>query len=156
MLKRPPQRGLNIPDQDVPFGGRVREFRPSCVLGTNLADATVGAGVTSHVHLLGGGSSATEAIVQMAMPYAGEMSRLYLITGGAQPGTGSLVATVRVNGASAQLTRTLAAGSAAGTYSDLTHRVRVKQGDLVSLQVLNNAAAASAPLRSITLRLEQA
>jgi hypothetical protein len=79
---------------------------------------------------------------------AGTLTRLYLQTSSAQPATGSLICTVRKNSVDQALTLTIAAGSAAGVFTDLVNSVSVAQGDLVGMKFQNNATSVSANVLS--------
>ncbi len=87
---------------------------------------------------------ATESLRQMLAPAAATLRNFYVRTGTAQPGDGSLVVTVRVNGADTGLTITVAAGAGAGTFSDTTHTASVAAGDLISFSVVNNSPTTGA------------
>lgn len=93
--------------------------------------------------------SATEADVQIPMPIAGTIGKLYLTTTTAQPASGSSVFTLRKNGADTTVIVTIAANAAAGTYSDLAHSFNVVAGDLIDIKWVNNASATSTHVRRI-------
>jgi hypothetical protein len=79
---------------------------------------------------------------------AGTLTKLYVQTSTAQPATGSLVCTVRKNSVDQALTLTIAAGSAAGVFSDLVNSMTVAQGDLMGMKFQNNATTVSANVLS--------
>jgi hypothetical protein len=108
--------------------------------------STVAAGATEYGSLMGGviGDSATESTRQSVTTSAGTMSRWYFRTSSTQPASGSLVLRSRINGSDGNLVITIAAGSAGGTFSDLTNSDTVAAGDLVNYKATNNAAGASA------------
>ena len=112
------------------------------VIGGNQ-DANVPASTTGYLGFYST-STAVEARRVMAMPIAGTISKLYVVTSGAQDARGSLVITLRNNGVSQSLTTTVPAGSGAGTFSDTSNSFTVSAGDLVSIQVTNNATTTSA------------
>ena len=85
---------------------------------------------------------------------AGTLRNLSLTTNSAQPGTGTLVATVRKNGADTALTVTIAAGGAAQTQTDAANTVSVVAGDLISIRIVNNASSASAQIGPASLEQE--
>lgn len=95
----------------------------------------------------------TETNRQTVMTTSGTISTLYLVTTTAQPAGGSLVVTVRKNGVATTLTLTVAASAAAGTFTDVTHSFTVVAGDLLSIQYVNNAAAASASMQTIGVKI---
>jgi hypothetical protein len=68
------------------------------------------------------------------------------MTSTAQPATGSLVCTVRKNSVDQALTITIAAGSAAGVFSDLVNSVSVVVGDQMGMKFVNNATGTSAAI----------
>lgn len=74
------------------------------------------------------------------------VSNLALVTATSQPGTGSLVFTVRKNGVDTALTITIPAATVAGTFADTTNNVAFSAGDLLSLKAVNNASSNSAAL----------
>lgn len=88
-------------------------------------------------------SATPESSSQVAMPAAGTLSNFFLTSAAAQSSTGSLVLTLRKNGASTALAVTIPASGAAGTYSDTTHTVSVSAGDLLDIQITNNATSSS-------------
>jgi hypothetical protein len=108
--------------------------------------ATVAAGATEFGSLFGGQvtDSTTESARQSVVVSAGTMSRWYFRTSNAQPASGSLVLRSRINGANGNLIITIAAGSGAGTFSDLVNSDTVAAGDLVNYSAQNNASGASA------------
>ena len=93
--------------------------------------------------LFGGALSIVSADTLRRTPIAaaGTLSKLYVQTSTAQPGTGSLVCTVRKNSVDQALTLTIAAGSAAGVFTDLVNSVSVVAGDLLGMKFVNNAPA---------------
>lgn len=74
------------------------------------------------------------------------VSNLVVVTATAQSGTGSLVYTLRKNGVNTAITITIAAGAAAGTFTDSTNSVQFAANDLISLKAVNNASANSSQL----------
>lgn len=89
-----------------------------------------------------------------SLPRGGTLKNFRWNTNSAQPGTGSLVATVRVNNADSALTATVAAGGAAQQVTDLTHTVSVNGGDAVTVRIVNNATGASATIGGLSFELE--
>lgn len=110
----------------------------------------VGAGLTSWISPVGLGTP--EADVQYPVPASGVISNLYVHTTNGQPASGSAVFTFRKNGVSQSITITIAAGSAAGNYSDILHSFSVTSGDYVTVQVVNNAAGNSADISYVAYR----
>lgn len=106
----------------------------------------VPAGTTTFGQLQGGNFTfnTTEHNRQFPAARGGTLSRLYIRTANAQPGTGSLVVTVRVNGVDTAIVITIAAGSAAGIFSNTVDTAAFSAGDLLSLKLVNNATGNSA------------
>ena len=93
----------------------------------------------------------TEANWKYAMAADITFTDLLVLTASTQNAGGSLVITLRKNGASTGITHTIAAGAVAGTFSS-SGSVAFAVGDLLSFELVNNAAAASAEIRSIILK----
>lgn len=119
---------------------------------------TVGASSTQYAYLLGPGAafSSTESARQRTAPGDAYISNLYVTTISAQPATGSLVCTVRVNGAdtdangNANHTVTIAANAAAGTFQGTQGgSMKVGQGGAVDLKCVNNASGSSAGISDV-------
>lgn len=89
-----------------------------------------------------------DTVRRTPMPTAGTLTKLYVQTSSAQPATGSLVCTVRKNSVDQALTLTIAAGSAAGVFTDLVNSVSVAAGDLMGMKFQNNATTVSANVLS--------
>jgi hypothetical protein len=107
---------------------------------------TLTASQTRFGALFGGSANhnASDAVRRTPMITNGTLTRLYVMTSTAQPATGSLVCTVRKNSVDQALTITIAAGSAAGVFSDLVNSVSVVAGDQMGMKFLNNATGTSA------------
>lgn len=119
------------------------------------ADGTIPAAVTRYMGFAVANFSATEGPRQYFFSRAGTLRNLRVKTTTAQPGTGTLVITVRINGAATILTLTVAAGAAAGTFTDLVNAPTFAAGDLVSLELVNNApAAVSAAINAVSFEVE--
>ena len=113
-----------------------------------LVGSVVATGATNYINP-GNTANATENNVKVPCGFAGTFVGISVYLSTAQPGTGSLVLTLRINGANTALTFTIPAGSAAGVYSDLANTVAFTAGDTYNLSVLNNAAANSGSIRSV-------
>jgi len=105
--------------------------------------------------LFGGALSIVSADTLRRTPIAtgGALTKLYVQTSTAQPATGSLVCTVRKNSVDQSLTLTIAAGSAAGVFTDLVNSVTVAAGDLLGMKFQNNATGVSANVLSNQVQL---
>jgi hypothetical protein len=132
-------------------------------VGTFMAwnnQATVAASTTAYYLPYSATTSATESRVQFPAPFAGTVKNFYVCVSSAsntQSATGSLVLTVRKNGAATGLTVTLAAGATFTTVQSDTnaaHSFTVGAGDLLSLQVVNNATATSAGISSCSVVIQ--
>lgn len=92
---------------------------------------------------------------QMIIPVAGTLAKFFVVTSVVQPGDGALVLTVRVNGVDTGITITIAAGAAAGTFSDVTNTAAVAAGDLLSFSGLNSSpGTGSATLKHWAIIIE--
>jgi hypothetical protein len=100
--------------------------------------------------LFGGALSivSTDTLRRTPIATAGTLTRLFIQTSSAQPATGSLVCTVRKNSVDQALTLTIAAGSAAGVFTDLINSVSVAAGDFMGMKFQNNATTVSANVLS--------
>jgi hypothetical protein len=109
---------------------------------------TVAAGATRYGALFGGSANhaSVDASRRTPMITAGTISRFYVMTTQAQPVTGSLVLVVRKNSVDTALSVTIAAGSAAGVFTDLVNSVTVSVGDQMGTRITNNASNTSAPI----------
>lgn len=163
--------GLSLLDTSDPGAGQVRVagglgvtgivegssgFRTgnvplAIVMAAGLVGAAVPASVSNFACPFVQNISATENQRQVLMPRAGTARRLYLVTLGAQPAGGALVATVRKNGVNTSVAVTVAGGAAAGTFSDLANAVAFAAGDLLSIGLANANTGASAPLGNVAL-----
>jgi len=122
------------------------------VLPAHGLNGTIAAGATQSLPPFFYGLNATRYNVKI--PRGGTLKNLSMVTNSAQPGTGTLVATVYVNNVATAIVATVAAGGAAQTAQDTTHTVAVSAGDLVAWDVKNNASSASAQIGASSLELE--
>lgn len=98
--------------------------------------------------------SSVEADTNMVVPRSGTIKNFYIMTSDGQPASGSLVFTLRKNGADTSIVITIAAGSAAGTYSDTSNTVSITAGDVITMQIVNNATSTAARYRFMTYEFE--
>jgi hypothetical protein len=91
------------------------------------------------------------------MPVSGTLKNLYVRNGTTQSGTGTMVFTLRKNGADTAMTVTFSnTDGASATKSDTTNTVSVVAGDLICIKGVNNApGSASGNFVSFTLLLER-
>jgi hypothetical protein len=118
------------------------------ILGQSQNANSVGASQTVFGSLFSGAVSfaASDAVRRTPMITSGVMTRLYVMTNTAQPASGSLVCTLRKNSVDQALTITIAAGSAAGVFTDLVNSVSVAVGDQIGMKYQNNATAVSSTI----------
>jgi hypothetical protein len=112
---------------------------------------TVGLSSTRFFSIGGGTGSATESAIEIKIITACTFTGLGIRTSTAQSGTGSLVVTLRKNGANTAITFTIAAGSAAGYFSDIANSVSFAAGDTICIACVNNATATSATVLNGTI-----
>jgi hypothetical protein len=126
---------LNIP-QYAGAGSGVSYF-------SGLQPTTLNAAQSLYTSLVGGAalSLGNEPSRYIPMVQACALSRLYVRTTGTQPSTGSAVITLRKNGADTALAVTIAASSAAGTYTNTATSISFADGDLTSLKLTNNSSS---------------
>ena len=109
--------------------------------------AVVTAGTTSYAPVGSATTySATELQRQTIAPRTMKVTGFTIVTGNSQPGSGSLVFTLRKNGVDTTLVCTIAAGSNAGSYISNTADISFSENDLISLKAVNNASGNSAGL----------
>jgi hypothetical protein len=87
-------------------------------------------------------SAGNRGRVQYVSPASGTISDIYIKTTATQPATGSLLFELYVNDI-IQLTITVPAGSAAGTFSNTVDSVSISTGDLIHYYIVNNATSNS-------------
>jgi len=140
--------GNGITSWQTPAGGG-----GSVLFGMEMSGIGVVPGSTTYYSSFGFFSTgattfnSTEANRQMAIPVAGTISNLMVTTESAQPGTGSLVFTIRKNSAGTSSTVTFASGAGAGNQFDNVNTVSVAAGDVIGIQAVNNASSNSAAIR---------
>ncbi len=91
----------------------------------------------------------------MVIPKGGTLRNLTIRMGGTQPASGSLVCTLRVNGADTALVVTIAAGSGAGNYQDTTHTVALSDLDRIGFKIVNNATGTSGTIAATVVQLDR-
>lgn len=119
------------------------------ILGQFTNGDTIPASVTRFGTLFSGSpnpNATTDVVRRTPMVTSGTLSRLYIMTNTAQPATGSLICTLRKNSVDQVMTITIAAGSAAGVFTDLVNSISVVAGDLIGMKFQNNATTASAAI----------
>ena len=115
----------------------------SSILQVTFGGGTMGAGLQTFANFSNLVGSGTEAPRRLPMPTACTLSNFYFLMSSNQPGTGSLVLTIRKNGADTALVITVAAGSVAGNYANTSNTATFAAGDLMSIRFNNNASGSS-------------
>lgn len=113
----------------------------------------LGAGITRYYWNGGAGGTTVETQLRTLMPDACSCSRLYVRTTSTQPATGSQVITLLKNGVATSLSITIAAGSASGTFTDLSNTATFIAGDGYAVSVTNNASLTGAVISGISFKL---
>ena len=146
-------------------GTNIRPINTNSLLGLSnlrilgavcgLISATAGAGATLYYSLIGTAAGvAIGSIGARQIPFsANTFQNLSILTSTAQPATGSQVVTIFNNSTATIITLTIAAGSAAGTYSDRVNSFNTVNDDRLTIQVINNAATNGATILSYSLNL---
>lgn len=123
----------------------------------NVYAVTAGASSTVYAAISGLTTfNATESNRHFAVPVAGVIKNFYVKMSGTQSATGTLVITVRNNATSSAVTVTVSsADGASPTKSDNTNTLTVAAGDLLAIQLVNNATVASASIVSMSFIIER-
>lgn len=137
--------------------GQSLEGSGNITVGATQAFRTLSTGVTlagssgdRFYTMQSGGNSGTESAVTMSAEFAMTITEIRVRTTNTQPASGSLVFTLRRNGADTALVLTLAASSVAGVYT-ATGSIAIAAGDLICMKIRNNATATSANLAQISI-----
>lgn len=123
-----------------------------CICGT-VNSLTIAAGGTEYLRIPGQGKDATENLYRHIIIYRGKVVKFY-VNIGAQPTSGTMTFTFRKNGINTALMLTVAA-SYAGGILNVSGSIEYFAGDLLSIAVTNNAAAASAPINGWSFEYDQ-
>ena len=121
------------------------------ILGVYPGGVTVGLSTTTFIAPYRTAFHATESNSFFPMPVGGTAAKLYVRTSTAQPATGDLVFTVRVNSVDTSMIVTVPASAAAGVFSDTVDTAAISEGDTLSIRAANAATGASAGVMYITL-----
>ena len=121
----------------------------------NHGGGTVATGVTSYGGFVKNGLTILSQAFQVrtVMPEACTL-RNWSVYVGAQPATGSLVFTMRLNIVDTAYTITVAAGSATGVYQNTAGSLSVPAQGILEYKILNNAATASATIVAVSVTAE--
>ncbi|HYF55017.1 MAG TPA: hypothetical protein VEA41_12230 [Salinarimonas sp.] len=136
---------------DLPGGGGGSDI--GTVLFTQLGQSTVLASTTTWASPGSTNFNGTDGNRKMPLPVGGTLKNLYVRTNNAQPGDAGITITLRKNGVAQSLAVTIAAGSAAGTFSDTTNTVTVVAGDYIDLQFANSSTNTSAQFLGVSMLL---
>lgn len=131
-------------------GHQVPRSRSLLVIGAN--SATVPASSTRFISPSANTFDATHDNQTLVMPTAGTALRVSYRTNTAQPASGALACTLRINNADSTLGFSLAAGQAAQTGS-VSGSASWVAGDLLNVRCVNSATAASAAFTSIVFEV---
>jgi hypothetical protein len=104
-------------------------------------------------HSISGTISTLSTNCQIPLPTSCVFQNFYFRTYGAQPATGSLVLTLQKNGVDTAVTITIAAGSAAGNFSDNTNSATFSAGDTWQIKLVQNATALSTALSGYSFKI---
>jgi hypothetical protein len=119
-----------------------------------LAQALTGAATpTVRYHSLSGTVSSLTTAYQIPIPTACTFSNFYFRIYSAQGGTGSLVITLQKNAVDTALTITIAAGSAAGNFSNTSNTVTFAAGDTWQIKTVQNATSGSTSAAGYSFKL---
>jgi hypothetical protein len=144
-------KGVTNGDTHNHVGGDGAVLYHTDAIGTFLASVTILASTTYYSCPYK--PTADTVTNSFPWPEGGVLSDMTLRTSTAQPASGSLVATLFVNGSATALVVTVAAGAAAGSYTDSTHTVNLSANDTLRWNIVNNATAASAALTGVSMKL---
>lgn len=147
---------VSASDDTIPSAKAVKTYvdaQPKAIFSINYAADTAAAGVNRYLALCAATlpDGGTENQRDFPLPFSGTAKNFYFITSTTQSGTGSLVLTVRKNGADTSIVITIAAGSAAGTFSNTSDTASFTAGDTLAVKVTNNASVNSAAYNGASL-----
>lgn len=133
-----------------PFVGRASNISSPTggvgLMGGTFGASSVSASSTTFFNWGGTVTFTSEFARNWYVAQPGTVRNFYVTTGTAQPGTGSLVITLRKNGVDQTVAITIAAGAAAGNFSDTSNSFTVAAGDILVIKLVNSATAGSALL----------
>ena len=119
-----------------------------------LAQALTGAATpTTRYHAVAGTVSSLTTAYQIPIPTACTFSNFYFRIYSAQGATGSLVITLQKNAVDTALTITIAAGSAAGNFSDTTNSVTFAAGDTWQIKTVQSVTSGSTSAAGYSFKL---
>lgn len=148
----PIAKGVTNGDSHNHVGGDGAALTYVQTLPMHGLNGTPAAGSTNYLPPYYYGVNATGYNFLTSIP--GTVKNLSVVLNSAQPGTGSLVFTVQKNNVDTAIVITVAAGSAAGTYTNTANTVSVVATDKIIVKVVNNASGASAQIGGGSLQIE--
>jgi hypothetical protein len=120
------------------------------VLGQTFSGA---ASPVTRYHSISGTISTLSTNCQIPLPTSCVFQNFYFRTYGAQPATGSLVLTLQKNAVDTAVVITIAAGSAAGNFSNNTNSVTFAVGDTWQIKLVQNATSLSTSLSGYSFKI---
>ena len=120
------------------------------ILSVVYGGSVINAGQTTFGAFGNISGSGTENPRKLVMPIACTMSNFYANTSTAQPASGAYTITIRKNNADTALIITIAAGSAAGNFSNTTNSATFVAGDGMTIKFTNNATLSAASVISLS------
>jgi hypothetical protein len=125
----------------------------SFISGALAQALTGGASPVTRYHAVAGTVSSLTTPYQIPIPTACTFSNFYFRIYSAQGATGSLVITLQKNAVDTALTITIAAGSAAGNFSDTTNSVTFAAGDTWQIKTVQSATSGSTSAAGYSFKL---
>lgn len=127
-------------------------------------NSTIASGTTNYISLDASPTpNATESVRLFVVPstLSGTLKGLTVALNSAQPGTGSLVFTVRkgtysggvLSMSDQAITITVAAGATAGVYTNSSNTLSIAGNDILTVKIVNNASGASATISSVSISM---
>jgi hypothetical protein len=126
---------------------------PRCIINTMPIAATASSSTLYWLPASVIAANANENARTYYLNNACTLGRLIVSTATPQSSSGSAVVTIRHNGASTAIKVTIAAGSAAGRFTDYVNTEVCSAGDGISIQVVNNATGNSNTFNQISFNL---
>ena len=125
----------------------------SFISGALAQALTGGASPVTRYHAVAGTVSSLTTPYQIPIPTACTFSNFYFRIYSAQGATGSLVITLQKNAVDTALTITIAAGSAAGNFSDTTNSVTFAAGDTWQIKTVQSVTSGSTSASGYSFKL---
>ena len=139
----------------TPSGGSGNVIGTTFIGRYNSGAGSVNASTSTYGVIAGSEATGVIAVKGTLMGTAGTFSNAWFLTSSAQGAGGALTATLLKNGSATAIVITVPAGSAAGSFSDVTHTVTIAAGDKVEWQFTNADAATSATFVNTSIDFKQ-